>query len=368
MIHLAVAAALVAAAADADPREAVERLAQRVTERGKRLTAAEIEDLFDADYLKDGFGRAVGAAECATLLRGWGPASVAWRGEPVRDSHGDTARLSGTLVLGSARQRLQRRVEDDRRTLCSLRLVRRGEDGRWRFYGNRRIARASVDAAMVSRRWGGSVSSTTTRDLRLMVSAPPGTVRAVRARWWGREETLRRRTEVILEVFLKPAPDSLREVRTEHFSWEAGPGEEPPPAGTEIDFEVEPSSGPSAVYAETLAPWPQAPAVLLQPTGHSLKDARLGRTLKVEWRTPEFAVVEAELVAVLAVPGAVCEIDPDPPLLPESRTRALLRLPISCAGSRLLSRPHDGGAPPVFLTLMLTGADGRTAEVHHAFW
>lgn len=330
----------------ADPLAA---LAATVNARGAALTAGDIAPLFDPSYLKDGFGPAEGAAECATFLRG------------TRVSV-----LPGALRVETASGTVVRSLADERHTLCALGRARAG-----RFVGNGLPARALAHASLARRQWGAPCGDcgAPAKSLRLLVSAPPGTLAGATARWTGGSVALASAPTRVAEVTLTPEPGRTLEVWTEHWSWEPGGRDRLPPDGADILFTLTAVDGSTAAVTRRLPPWPKAAAAVTAPRGHTLADARLGGELRVAWSVPPgFEPVEAEVVGLLRAGGALCEVDPVPPLTAPSARGALLRLPESCGGRPVRPAAARVGDPPAALTLQLTDAGGRTLEVFHAFW
>jgi hypothetical protein len=362
-------AGLSAAASAAEPGSPLDALAAAVNARGAELTAEDLAPLFDPAYLKDGFGPREGAAECATVLRGVRVSAVELSGVPVPG--GGEAALAGRLRLETSSGPVVRLLEDDRHTLCSLARVRDAGDGRWRFVGNGLPARALAHASLARRQWGAPCPDCAAprARLRLLVSAPPGALSTATARWAGGEALLARSDARVLEVALAPGPGRALDVWTEHWAWEPGTGEALPPAGTEVVFTLDTAAGARVAVTRRLPAWPKAAARITAPSGHRLKDARLGGDLAVSWTVPDgFEPVAAELVGILRADGALCEADTRPALLAPSVRSAVLPWPATCAGHVVAPAKKREGDPPAALTLQLSDAEGRTLEVFHAFW
>jgi hypothetical protein len=344
--------------------QTVSALRAVVNSKGNSLRAADIQQLFDANYLNKGeVGPALGAANFVTNLRGQTLESV-FVDRIV--SYDDTAKVlcAVTTVTTTVNGTLVANLIDKGYPIC----FRQQPNQSWLFFGDQRIASDQVEAQIENRNGSG----TGTKVLHLFATAPHLTVSSVTVTGTdGLSETLVLGTSPDFEVFKTyqpdPPPAPPLNIQRDGFvrpGFFADPvnGDNVnsfPAIGTVYTFTVTPVSGSPQSLTVTVQGTTVETISITSFTGHALSDAAAGTPLTVNWTLPKtFPILLVNLNGFANGGTAHCTVKSTVhnSLIPV--TTGSITFPVQCAGNSVTS---------VQLVLTVTGTHGELTEADWIF-
>jgi hypothetical protein len=345
-----------------------------VNSKGAALTATDIQPFFDANYLNDGEGPAIGAARFATDLRG--ETLNSFRADSIV-SYDDTNKVLTIVGIVSITRNgvTVQEVMDEHGSGFSF---KQQPDGSWRFFGNQLIAHLLVEPAIENRIQADPNCPQCDGIIRfflISVQAPEGTIASASVNGTdGLEGPLVKNSTVFVDE-VQPTPTTTVAIRQEHFDFSFPQGQQVPsfPAvGTVYTFTVTPVSGQVRTYSKVLPATTEEAIAITNLTSHNLADANLGSPLTVTWTLPTtFPIKEVSLLGFVSAQGPTetvgCGVESTPDHLPPTATSATITFPTTCDGLPLVPGSPPDQPFPAQLNVIVTGTHGEETRASWFF-
>jgi hypothetical protein len=305
--------------------------------KGGKLADTDLAVYFDDEYLQDGFGKDIGTAELATLLRGVAQDLKTFTVYRIL-SYDNVHKVIQIVAMFSWTQ--------DGKTL--LRLFDKGGSGLYfklqkqqdgsvscpcLIFGNQQIASVAVQGTTVNTMSGDSTNGVS-QIFQLQVIAPTGTLTSdgVQATVGSMPPyTLTKWSNVLVDTITSAQKDvftNLQDVTQTSF----------PLLGTSAAFTLNTVSGQPQTYSYP-AKLEATTTEAIQITnleGYTLADANLGNPLTVDWTLPtSFPIGRVELTGLVTAGGYVCKVYSR--VLGPAATSGTITLPTTCQGNNVAS-------------------------------
>ncbi len=324
---------------------------------GLFLADTDLSGFFDDNYLQDGFGKDIGTAEYAALLRGVGLNLSSFTIDRIV-SYDDPNKVIQVIATFSWTQNgeTQYGVVDKGGDGIGF---KQQADGSWRFFGNQRIADVQA-RAMTLQVMAGDPTDGAVQLLQLQVITPEGSVISAQANGGSTISTLTKSSTVFLDA-LYPTVNSPVSVPKDVF----GASLPVSPIGTPYAFTLTTSTG-EVSYTDVLQATTTESIQITNLSGHTLNDAELGQPLAVNWTLPaSFPIGRVDLVGQVTAGGTACSTYAQ--FSGPSATSGTITLPATCGGVPVVSGVTPDGSDPVILKVMVRGVNGEETLVEYHF-
>jgi hypothetical protein len=316
------------------------RFAALITLRGPALTSADLASYLDPDLLDEGANRDQFAA---ALVQGYTRGQTMAMQVQAIKSLDLSAGLAEVAFLNT--ESLDGQSSTEKLTFFFRKLA-----GGWTISGDRRIAEVGVDAeAHIDQ---GAYTQASHPSVSVDVRPLQNTIGSVTAGSGSGSIAMTRGSTVV---------DDAGVLRDSFYgAVDVGSGALPA-AGTIYTVTLNPLQGSPVSYAIPLNAFTTETAPITSPTGSSLADANLGRSLGVSWRLPTtYAVQHIGLLAIVSTgiqsdPSTYTCYSPEA-IVGATATSGTLDIPSTCAG-----------LPVVIVNINLTvkGVNGERSQTIH---
>jgi len=324
---------------------------------GLFLADTDLARYFDDNYIQDGFGKDVGTADFASLLRGVALQLKAFTVDRIV-SYDDSDKVIHVVATFSWAQDGQ----------ILYRVVDKGEggigfkqqaDGSWRFFGNQQVANVQAQAIMVQIMAGGT-SDGAYPLFQLQAIAPTGKLISAQAANSTTTIPLIKASTVFVDT-LYPEVGSSMSLQLDQF----GVLLPVPSIGELYTFNLTTNTNQLS-YTDLLRSMTTESIRITSPTGHTLNDALLGQSLTVEWTLPTtFPIGQVDLIGQITVGQSVCTVNS--PFPGPSSTSGTITLPTTCEGASVVPGVTSSGSDPVILQVRVRGVNGEETWVQYHF-
>lgn len=282
--------------------------------KGQNLTAADLLPFYDAGYLHDGKDANSAIARQVSSMANISITSYVVKDVLSFDAANSILRFSGiaTYTKNSVTYK-DHIVNED--------TYKKGVDGTWRIYGNRRLAHIELTAGI---RKQISASGTTIQNIvPIHANAPAGTISSISVQGPSLASSP--------TTLNKESPASYDNSLDSFYIPNDNIVTLPPAGGSVYTFTLNKASGGTVTYKEML---PAAPVTetfsITSPLGHSLSDANLGSPLGVTWTLPTFEVSSTNLVGWMwTAGGSTCNVSGT---VNSNKASGTITLPSTCNG------------------------------------
>lgn len=323
---------------------------------GVFLAASDLALFFDDQYMQGGFGKEIGTAEYATLLRGVALHLQSFTVDRIisYDDPGKVVRVIAAFSWTENGRTLYRVIDKGGGGIA----FRKQADGTWRFFGNQQIADVRAQALTVND-MAGETSDDLSQFVRLQVISPSGSVTGAQVNHPSGTATLVK--SAVTEDLLYPTWDTPLNVPKNIFGFLLPV----PPIGTVHTFILTTDSGEFSypdVLQATTTDWIR----IVSPAGHTLADAMLGRPLTVEWTLPtSFPIGQVDLMGQVTAGGSICNAYGTLPG-PYSGS-GTITFPSRCNQLPVGEGATPAGPDPATLQVRIRGLNGEETWVQYHF-